>query len=294
MRPEEIRKLLGGYAAGILTPEEQQALFAAALEDQELFDALAHEQALRDVLRDPSARVELLAALDRPPSGLVAFWQWLRQPMVAGMVTASIAGIAIVSVWLGNRHAPPDRVIVAEMRQEELRPSAPMQRAAPPSEIQALAKPQDRVTNGPSARRALKDAPDMKTSDSKVVAPTAPPPPPAAAAPLASVASAEVRAEKEKDAAAPANQMSRKKEAAAQPVVVTGAMEALPLDARAIFYLNQPAPTANAFAQPMGQSAGAQASGGGGAAPAPAAARQARPALAGAIGGVPPIQLGVR
>ena len=41
MSPEEIKKLLGGYATGTLTAEEQQALFAAALEDQELFDALA-------------------------------------------------------------------------------------------------------------------------------------------------------------------------------------------------------------------------------------------------------------
>jgi len=82
--------------------------------------------------------------------------------------------------------------------------------------------------------------------------------------------------------------MARKKEAASaatESVVVTGAMEALPLDARAIFYLNQPAPSANAFAQPA-----APPSGGGGAAPPPA--RQNR--AAGAIGGVPPVQLGVR
>ena len=39
MNREDIQKLLGGYATGTLTPEEQQALFSAALEDQELFDA---------------------------------------------------------------------------------------------------------------------------------------------------------------------------------------------------------------------------------------------------------------
>ena len=44
MSPEDIKKLLGGYATGTLTTEEQQALFAAALEDQELFDSLAREQ----------------------------------------------------------------------------------------------------------------------------------------------------------------------------------------------------------------------------------------------------------
>ena len=61
MNREDIQKLLGGYATGTLTPEEQQALFAAALEDQEIFDALGREQALRDLLRDPSAKAQLLA-----------------------------------------------------------------------------------------------------------------------------------------------------------------------------------------------------------------------------------------
>src|ERR1019366_6497011 len=69
MSPEDIKKLLGGYATGTLTAEERQALFAAALEDQELFDALAREQSLRDLLRDPAARAQLLAALDAPFGG---------------------------------------------------------------------------------------------------------------------------------------------------------------------------------------------------------------------------------
>src|ERR1019366_478681 len=40
MSPEDIKKLLGGYATGTLTAEERQGLFAAALEDQEMFDAV--------------------------------------------------------------------------------------------------------------------------------------------------------------------------------------------------------------------------------------------------------------
>ncbi len=79
MSPQEIKKLLGGYATGTLTVEEQQALFAAALEDQELFDAMAREQSLRDLLRDPAARAELLSALDAPARRF-GFWQWLRRP----------------------------------------------------------------------------------------------------------------------------------------------------------------------------------------------------------------------
>ena len=49
MDRQGIQKLLGGYATGTLTPEEQQLLFEAALSDQELFDALAREQSLRDL-----------------------------------------------------------------------------------------------------------------------------------------------------------------------------------------------------------------------------------------------------
>ena len=52
MNRDDIQKLLGGYATRTLTPDEQQALFEAALDDQQLFDALAREQALRDLLRD--------------------------------------------------------------------------------------------------------------------------------------------------------------------------------------------------------------------------------------------------
>ena len=48
MSRDEVRKLLGGYATSTLTQAEQEALFAAALEDQELFEALVKEQPVRD------------------------------------------------------------------------------------------------------------------------------------------------------------------------------------------------------------------------------------------------------
>ncbi len=79
MSREGIRKLLGGYATGTLTAEEQQALFEAALDDQELFDALAREQSLRDLLGDPAARAQLLAALDDAPAPWhqrLGRWMW--------------------------------------------------------------------------------------------------------------------------------------------------------------------------------------------------------------------------
>jgi len=102
MNREEVQKLLGGYATGTLTADEQQALFAAALEDQELFDALVREQGLRDLLRDPAAKAKLLAALDERPARGV--WAWMRRPWVAGLAMAGVAAMA-VAVWVGGRGA---------------------------------------------------------------------------------------------------------------------------------------------------------------------------------------------
>ena len=43
MSDHDLEKLLGGFAADTLTPEEKQALYTAALQDQQLFNALADE-----------------------------------------------------------------------------------------------------------------------------------------------------------------------------------------------------------------------------------------------------------
>src|SRR4051812_26572570 len=91
MTPQEIRKLLGGYATGSLTDAEQQALFAAALDDQELFDELAREQSLRELLSDPSARAEMLAAVEERPK----VWGWWR-PAAAVLAMAGLAAVAVL------------------------------------------------------------------------------------------------------------------------------------------------------------------------------------------------------
>jgi hypothetical protein len=65
--PDEVRKLLGGYATGTLTEEERSLLFSAALQDQELFDALADEEVLRELLAEPATRQTLLEQLQREP-----------------------------------------------------------------------------------------------------------------------------------------------------------------------------------------------------------------------------------
>ena len=125
MNRADIEKLLGGYATGTLTSEEQQALFAAALEDQELFDALAREQGLRDLLSDPAAKAQLLAVLaDTPLPWYRQAALWMTPPVGLGLAAACIAGLAGLYVWhAGQRVSAP--LLVAEVkRQEPVQPAA--------------------------------------------------------------------------------------------------------------------------------------------------------------------------
>jgi hypothetical protein len=126
MDREQIRKLLGGYATGTLTAGEQQALFAAALEDQELFDELAREQSLRDLLQDPSARAHLLAAMDERP---LPWYRRYWRPLL--LTAASAACLATAGIYL-NRPKPemPKPVLQAELKVETPREALP---AAPPA-----------------------------------------------------------------------------------------------------------------------------------------------------------------
>ena len=272
MSAEDIKKLLGGYATGTLTADEQQALFAAALQDQELFDALAREQSLRDLLRDPAARAELLSALDTPASRPGGFWQWLRRPMVAGLAVAAVAEIALVgvAVWRGTRARnvrPAAPAIVAELKRPDAAPAVPTAPAAPPAKP-AEGRPQTKLADAPAAAMAEKkaahvmalpsaaqpaagarvqvaEAPAARMKDKAIVTAMAPATPPSPAAMPASVAR---RAEA--DATASGQAVG----------TISGAVKKEgTLDARALFYANQLPPAANAFVQPDG--------GGGGAAP---------------------------
>jgi hypothetical protein len=176
LAPDAVRKLLGGYATGTLTPEERAALFAAALEDQELFNALAREQALLDHLRDPAARAELLAALDKPARA--PFWQWLLRPAVAGFAVAGIVTKAVVAVWQSTRvpiMKQPPPTILAEARPPQLPLAADAPRARDAVPPQATA-PLDRKTVAPRS-----PSPEAMSAPAPPPAPTraaAPPPPP--------------------------------------------------------------------------------------------------------------------
>ena len=103
MTREQAEKLLGGYATGTLTDEEQSALFAAALEHQELFDALADEEALRELLADPAARRRLLNELPEPRRRL-RFWQPIYVGLAASLAGAAILGVGLL--WNSSTHKP--------------------------------------------------------------------------------------------------------------------------------------------------------------------------------------------
>ena len=111
MSREQVRKLLGGYATGALTPEERQALFEAALEDQPLFDALARDQSLRDLLRDPAARARLLAALGEAPATWrqrAAKWMWGHAVGLA----AAACFVTVAGYMARQAHFTPPRVVL--------------------------------------------------------------------------------------------------------------------------------------------------------------------------------------
>ena len=103
MKRPDLEKLLGGYAAGTLTPEERRALFDAALADQSLFDALADEEALREVLADPACRERVRSALVEQPGSI----SWWRRPTVWALAATAAAAVVLTVAVVRTKPAPP-------------------------------------------------------------------------------------------------------------------------------------------------------------------------------------------
>jgi hypothetical protein len=174
MNREDIEKLLGGYATDSLTPEERHALFAAALEDQDLFDQLAREESLRQVLRDPGARAELLAALDTPAAPWYRrFARWLGQPAGLTAVAATAATLT-VAVFLSYQATRPKAVTVAEVRV----PSAPLAPpVGPPAPVPEMLE-QKPASAEPKRQPATRRAPPAGIREMAPIGPMAAPPSP--------------------------------------------------------------------------------------------------------------------
>lgn len=150
MKPDEIRRLLGGYATGTLTEEERKALFEAALEDQKLFDALAEEETLRDLLSDESFRSELASALEQKRltlgERLASLWRRPLPLAVAGGLAA--AAVAVVLIYQVNR--PPEQIaeiaLARKTAPEELRETW-RESAAPLPAPPAAPSPEKKVSS---------------------------------------------------------------------------------------------------------------------------------------------------
>jgi hypothetical protein len=126
-------KLLGGYAAGILTDSEKRTLFATALKQQDLFDALMDEEALRELLADPEARERLLAVLaqtERSQRPVPTFW---RRPAVLGLVASLFALVTTSYVVL--RH--PDSTLADQKMIQPPSPVGPTSKAGSVSQDKA-------------------------------------------------------------------------------------------------------------------------------------------------------------
>ena len=128
MSEHDLVKLLGGFAADTLTPEEKQTLYIAVLQDQQLFNALADEQALKELLADPDIRRRLLASLEQKTAsdagGSLSWLDWFRRP--AGLALAGGLSVAALAVVLGGRiYQDSLRQAAQSIATEEAKPAAP-------------------------------------------------------------------------------------------------------------------------------------------------------------------------
>ncbi len=181
MKREEIEKLLGGYATGTLTEAEREALFAAALDDQQLFETLAREEPLRELLQDPASRGALLATLDEAPE------PWYCRKLPVSWIAAATALTVVIFVgyeYWPIRQAPPLTVVAtAPMPQPErsplptnlrqfVMPEAPRPRVARPA-LGAAPPPEVAATAAPDAQPSVQA---LARFQAEAVKPVAPPP----------------------------------------------------------------------------------------------------------------------
>lgn len=154
---EDVRKLLGGYATGTLSEEEKQALYAAALSDDELFAAMADEQALKDMLEDGAIRAQLLQATENPRFSIAgAFREWFERPKSKALTGTAVVLLVLIGIRAVRETKPiaPGQVTsdVAELRRLPPTPGFPVANRSQSGGEQPQRPPQ-RETK-PIARRA--------------------------------------------------------------------------------------------------------------------------------------------
>lgn len=124
MSDHDLEKLLGGFAADTLTPEEKQALYTAALQDQQLFNALADEQALKELLSDPDVRRRLLTSLEQKRTsgadGSLSWLDWFRRPaslaFAGGLTAAALAVVLGIRIYQDSLRQAAQSVATEDAR----------------------------------------------------------------------------------------------------------------------------------------------------------------------------------
>lgn len=136
MSDHDLEKLLGGFAADTLTQEEKQALYTAALQDQQLFNALADEQALKELLSNPDVRRRLLTSLEQMKApavdGPLPRLDWFRRParlaFAGGLTAAALAVVLGVRIYQDSLTQTSQSVAT-----ESATPASPPMRMPPAS-----------------------------------------------------------------------------------------------------------------------------------------------------------------
>jgi hypothetical protein len=174
MTDDRLHALLSAYAAGTLTAEERQALFAAAVERQDLFDSLMETEPLRELLEDPAIKAKLVAKLTPTLPKPRRIWSWGPRQLAAagGIALLLVAGVTVSRMFREkNLSTPTEPALISQAeRQNEIvggSDSPLAQRAAPSKESVPLQNQTrqeqavDRVGTAPS-RDSLRDRPAPK------------------------------------------------------------------------------------------------------------------------------------
>ena len=167
MSEHELEKLLGGFAADTLTPEEREKLFTTALQDQELFNALADEQALKELLADPAVRRRLLQTLAHQRG--TSSWRSLLERLTSppGLAWAGGVAVGVFAVTLGLKTYQDSLRQASETTAlEEMGPTSPS--TAPPAAPSVRTPDSDAKVSkvAPTSEPAAKDT-VSKTLDSR-------------------------------------------------------------------------------------------------------------------------------
>jgi len=117
MIPEDIERLIGGYATGTLSEEERRKLFEAALDDQDLFDALQGEHALKQLLDDPVSR-EMVRRAAAGPVSQTGTSRFLRRWVWAVAGVGALAAALLVISFVKFRQPPKPLAEIAQVHRE--------------------------------------------------------------------------------------------------------------------------------------------------------------------------------